>query len=101
MYSATILVSEILPRGQNLFSGCQKNIKFLDAWNHDAGEVNRILRRELSEVSWAEMVHQQEFHTLYGKIFLIKFNIHINFKGTPPTPAVVTYIIFFVFVRLH
>ena len=41
---AEIVLSEILPRSQNLFRGCGLSLDFLERWNNDAADVNRRIR---------------------------------------------------------
>ncbi|XP_053403129.1 uncharacterized protein LOC128558258 [Mercenaria mercenaria] len=65
--SATLLVSEVLPRSHNLFPGNQTKQYHLDRWNHDAGMVNRNLRSLAKMVSWLQVIEQPEFHTMFGK----------------------------------
>lgn len=66
--TATVLISEILPRAQNLFPDCQHSVMFLDEWNWDAVEVNRELRHLADRMSWIRTICQQDFHTWLGPV---------------------------------
>ncbi|KAH3755305.1 hypothetical protein DPMN_189996 [Dreissena polymorpha] len=53
--SATILISELLPRARNRFNGNGYRQDFLEHWNYDAGVVNKLLREFASKVPWEPM----------------------------------------------
>ncbi|XP_053406440.1 uncharacterized protein LOC128559236 [Mercenaria mercenaria] len=82
--SATILVSEILPRAQNLFTGCHLRKEFLDHWNYDAGAVNRLLHSLSTELQWIRIIEHTDFHTLFGanRQLLSKDGLHLSYEGT-------------------
>jgi len=67
MYSATVVLSEILPRSKNLFPGRGQTDGYLNRWNHEAVTINKGVR-ELSNVTrWISLRQHHEFHTIWGK----------------------------------
>jgi len=69
--SATILVSEILPRGRNLFvdqtdDRITAETLFLDEWNAVAADVNYRFREYARHVDWLQTISHVEFHTMFG-----------------------------------
>ncbi|KAH3749322.1 hypothetical protein DPMN_183818 [Dreissena polymorpha] len=66
--SATILLSELLPRARNRFNGNGYRQDFLEVWNYDAGVVNKLLREFASKVPWVRVIEHPEFHTMFMKL---------------------------------
>ena len=64
--SAEIVLSEILPRSQNLFRSCSLSLDFLERWNNDAADVNRRIRGLGTEVDWIHAVQQTDFYSIFG-----------------------------------
>lgn len=70
-FSATVLVSEVLPRAQNRFPGCQLHERRLHRWNQDASKVNQLLREMAIETQWMKVIGQTDFHTHFGTTILL------------------------------
>ncbi|XP_052268751.1 uncharacterized protein LOC127870135 [Dreissena polymorpha] len=82
--SATILISELLPRARNRFNGNGYRQDFLEHWNYDAGVVNKLLREFASKVPWVRVIEHPEFHTMFGaNVYLLsRDGLHLTIDGT-------------------
>ncbi|XP_053385672.1 uncharacterized protein LOC128550498 [Mercenaria mercenaria] len=87
--STTVLVSEILPRGRDLFQvqtpdRVTAETVFLDDWNAVATEVNNMLHVLSKSTSWFQTISQWDFHSLFGaaRRFLGRDGLHLNIEGT-------------------
>ncbi|KAH3707817.1 hypothetical protein DPMN_067233 [Dreissena polymorpha] len=66
-----ILVSEILPRGRDLFHEqtprrIESESIFLEEWNAVAAEVNCRLRELAGSFDWLTIISQWQFHSMSG-----------------------------------
>ncbi|KAL4237281.1 hypothetical protein ACF0H5_002000 [Mactra antiquata] len=60
--SARILLSEILPRGQNMFPKCAISNYYLRKWNEDATAVNKLMKNGRLNQEWLSVIELTEFH---------------------------------------
>lgn len=75
LFSANVLISEVLPRSRNLFPGSLQTKAYLDRWNRDASELNYHLRKLAVQTDWICVIQQSDFHTLCGKYDLHRSSI--------------------------
>ncbi|KAL4233383.1 hypothetical protein ACF0H5_008064 [Mactra antiquata] len=82
--SATVFISEILPRSQNQFIGCNLRPEYLVKWNRDATTVNTLLNQRVQSVLWIRLIRHPEFHTTTGprRSLLSRDGLHLSFQGT-------------------
>ncbi|KAL4236715.1 hypothetical protein ACF0H5_005099 [Mactra antiquata] len=82
--SATVFISEILPRSQNQFIGCNLRPEYLVKWNRDATTVNTLLNQRVQSVPWIRLIRHPEFHTTSGprRSLLSRDGLHLSFQGT-------------------
>ena len=66
VYSVTVHLSEVLPRGQNWIPGHSFSPSFLVQWNKDADRINRLLYQVVHDVPWMKVIEQAAFRTNIG-----------------------------------
>ncbi|KAH3850994.1 hypothetical protein DPMN_093471 [Dreissena polymorpha] len=84
-----ILVSEILPRGRDLFHEqtprrIESESIFLEEWNAVAAEVNCRLRELAGSFDWLTIISQWQFHSMSGahRRLLGRDGLHLSIEGT-------------------
>ncbi|KAL4229199.1 hypothetical protein ACF0H5_012238 [Mactra antiquata] len=79
--SARILLSEILPRGQNMFPKCAISNYYLRKWNEDATAVNKLMKNGRLNQEWLSVIELTEFHDADKKTSIQKKKSVLNQKG--------------------